>query len=126
MENVATLPRPESQARDEIPAQRTLNDMIFQAIPRSTVPTVKVSFSGSVELSRSDFEEYFAEPLEAGKEVSLRVAGFIPAPHAKWVKRTEKDEYTGEKDTYWEREGAVGIKVTDIGEVELGGEWHGE
>ena len=64
--------------------------------------------------------------LEAGREVSLRVAGFVPAPHAKWVKRTEKDEYTGEKDSYWEREGAVGIKVTDLGEVELGGEWHGE
>ena len=114
--------------------QRTLDDTIFQAIPRSTVPTVKVSFSGSVELSRSAFEEYFTEPLKPGREVSLRVAGFIPAPHAKWVKRKVKTQsrYSaggfegGETEVFWEHEGAVGIKVTDLGEVELGGERHGE
>ena len=106
--------------------QRTLNDSVFAAIPRRSVPTHKISFSGTVELTAEEFAEYFSKPLKPGVQVSLRVAGYIPAPHAKWVKRSQTDEYTGEKEVFWEREGAVGIKVTDMGEPELGGEWHDE
>ena len=106
------------------PVQMSLDPDLFATVKRETVPMVKVSFSGSVEMPRRHFEALCDEQLAPGRQVTLTVTGYVPAPHAKWVKRTEG---RGEdKEVTWEREGQVPIKVTTMGPIEVGLEYHDE
>ena len=48
-----------------------------------------------------------------------RVTAYMPGPHAAWVKRSEKDEGTRERREWWEHEGRIGLKVVDLGSMEV-------
>ena len=107
----------------EVFRQPTLDPTIFPAIERRQVPMVKVGFSGSVEMTQREWEAYCAEGLEPGRVVKVTLTGFLPDPHAKWVKRTEKQE-DGDKETWWEPEGQTRVRVTKLGCFEVTGqEW---
>lgn len=109
----------------EVFRQPTLDPTIFPATERRQVPMVKVGFSGSVEMTQREWEAYCAEGLEPGRVVKVTLTGFLPDPHAKWVKRTEKQE-DGDKETWWEQEGVVKVKALELGSFELRGFYDGE
>ncbi len=110
----------------EVFSQPTLDPTIFPATERRQVPMVKIGFSGTVEMTQSEWEAYCDQGLEPGRVVKLSLTGYLPDPHAKWVKRTEKDEETGEKDSWWEQEGQVKVKALELGSFELRGFYDGE
>lgn len=98
------------------------DDPAFVRVPRAKdVPMVKVSFGGTVEMEQSDFEALLDDgDLEAGRIAYARVAVYMPNPHTAWVKRKgDKDEITGDRPTWWENEGRLALKVTEIGALEV-------
>lgn len=105
--------------------QPTLDPTIFPAIERRQVPMVKLGFSGTVEMTQGEWESYCDQGLEPGRVVTLTMTGYLPDPHAKWVKRSEKDEL-GDKNTWWEQEGQVKVKALELGSFELRGFYDGE
>lgn len=120
----------------EIFSQPTLDDAMFPAVKREAVPMVKVSFSGTVEMTEAEFAAYCDEGLEPGRIVKVTLSGYLPNPHGKWVKRKEKvsprfNETSGDFEgngwhTWWELEGAVKVKALELGRFELGGMYDGE
>lgn len=103
--------------------QPTLSDALFPPVRRADVPTVKVTISGTIELTRPEYESYLdGSTLGPGAVVDIRAAGYVVQPGAAWVKRTEG---SGEdRESYFEREGRVKIKLTDLGGLEpTGEEW---
>ena len=100
--------------------QPTLDDEIFPSTTRAQVPMVKISVTGSVEMTQETWAAYCAAGLEPGRIVTATLTGYLPDPHARWVKRSAQDP-AGEKVIWWEREGAIKIKALDIGEIRLGG-----
>lgn len=110
--------------------QPTLDPTIFPATERRQVPMVKLSLGGTIEMTQAEWEVYCAEGLEPGRQVKLTITGFLPDPHAKWVKRTETetDPVTKRKDTntWWEQEGQVKVKALELGSFELRGFYDGE
>lgn len=122
LQAVDTKPNVES----EIVVQPTLSDELFPAVRREEVPTVKISFTGSVEMPAYMFDRLCeGDDLAPGRVVHMQVAGYLPGPHAVWTKRTEEIA-KGKRKTYYEPEGRVAVKVLEIGSFELGGEYHGE
>ena len=57
--------------------------------------------------------------------VKLTLTGYLPDPHSRWVKRTEKRE-DGEKETWWEQEGQIRVRVTELGRFEVTGVYDGD
>ena len=87
---------------------------------RRDVPTVKVAFSGTVELEQDEFEALTdGKELAPGRVVYIRASAYMPGPHTAWVKRTEKDEDTGERESWWEHQGRLALKVTEIGGLDV-------
>ena len=109
----------------EIFRQQTLDPTIFPAAERRDVPMVNLSLTGKIPLTQSEWESYCDQGLEAGRMVKMTLTGYLPDPHAKWVKRTRTRE-DGEKETWWEQEGAVKVKVLELGSFELRGVYDGE
>lgn len=109
----------------EVFRQETLDPEMFPASERRQVPMVKIGFSGSVEMTQSEWQAYCDQGLEPGREVKVTLVGWLPDPHAKWVKRSEKDEL-GSKNTWWEQEGQVKVKALELGGFELRGYHDGE
>ena len=106
--------------------QHTLDDTMFPAVQRDDVPMVKIGFAGTVEMTQEEFEAYCDQGLVPGRIVKVTMTGYLPDPHAKWVKRTDTDEITGHKRTWWEPEGAIKIKALELGRFELGAIYDGE
>ena len=118
--DTATIDHPQIDTQTgEVFTQPTLSDDLFPAIQRDDVPMVKIGFAGAVEMTQEDFEAYCDEGLEPGRIVKITMTGYLPDPHAKWVKRTEKDEFTGHKRTWWEQEGQIRVRVTELGRFEV-------
>lgn len=109
-----------------LPGQSTLDPDIFPATERCLVPMVKVGFSGTVEMEQGEWEAYCQQGLKAGRVVKLSLTGYLPDPHSKWTKRTEKNEITGAPASWWELEGQIKIKVLELGSFELRGIYNGE
>lgn len=87
---------------------------------RRDVPTVKVTFAGTVELEQKEFEALTdGKELAPGRVVYIRASAYMPGPHTAWVKRTEKDEDTGERESWWEHQGRLALKVTEIGGLDV-------
>ena len=105
--------------------QPTLDATMFPAIERRAVPMVKISLGGTVEMTQADWQAYCDQGLEPGRVVKLTLTGYLPNPHAKWVKRTEteRDPVTNRKETntWWEQEGQIKVKALEIGSFELKG-----
>ena len=105
--------------------QPTLDPVLFPPIERRQVPMVKIGFTGTVEMTQAEWESYCNEGLEPGREVKLTMTGYLPNPHAKWVKRSESQE-DGSKESWWEQEGQVKIKALELGSFELRGFYDGD
>jgi hypothetical protein len=124
--DTAVMDKPQADIETgEIFKQPTLDPEMFPAIERRSVPMVKIGFGGSVEMTQREWEAYCDQGLECGRVVKLTLTGYLPDPHAKWVKRTEKDE-DGDKSTWWEQEGQIKIKALELGSFELRGIYDGE
>ncbi len=106
-------------------SQMTLDPTIFPATERQQVPMVKIGFSGSVEMTQAEWQAYCDQGLEPGRVVKVTLMGFLPDPHAKWVKRSGEDEF-GDRQTWWEQEGQVKVKALELGSFELRGIYDGE
>ena len=130
--DTATIDHPQIDTQTgEVFTQPTLSDDLFPAVHRDAVPMVKIGFSGTVEMTQEEFEAYCDEGLEPGRIVKITMTGYLPNPHAKWVKRREKvssrfnetsqDFEGGGWRTWWEQEGAVKVKALELGRFELGG-----
>jgi hypothetical protein len=105
----------------EIPGQleMTGHSAFVKPTPRRKVPMVKVSFGGTIEMEREDFEALTdGKQLAPGRITYIRCVGFMPAPHAAWVKRKEKEE-DGDQRVWWEQEGRVAFKITEIGALDV-------
>jgi hypothetical protein len=76
-------------------------------------------------MTLGEWEAYCREGLEPGRVVMVTLMGYLPNPHARWVKRSEKRE-DGEKETWWEQEGAIKIKAFELGGFELRGIYDAE
>lgn len=103
--------------------QPTLSDDLFPPVRRADVPMVKVSVSGTIELTQEQYQAYLdGQRLGPGAVVEIRAAGYVVQPGAAWVKRTEG---TGEdREVRFEREGRVKIRLTELGELTpTGEEW---
>jgi len=103
--------------------QPTLDDTLFPPVRRADVPMVKVSVSGTIELTQEEYQAYLdGSRLGPGAVVDIRAAGYVVQPGAAWVKRTEG---SGEdRETHFEREGRIKIRLTDLGELTpTGEEW---
>ena len=90
---------------------------------------VKLSVSGTVEMSTREFQRYCSEGLRPGREVTMTVTGYLPDPHPKWVKRKETvPGLGGKRETVvtWELEGQIKVKVTDLCTFELGEELYSD
>ncbi len=124
MQAVQTLESPVDRETGEIFRQPTLSDVLFPAVNRRRVPMVKVAATGSVEMTMEQFDAYCDQGLEPGRIVKMTITGYLPEPHPKWVKRTETVD--GEKETYWELEGQVKVKMLELGSFELDGFYDGE
>ena len=111
------------EVKDE---QLVLDPVLFKSVPRKDVPTFKISFGGTIELTRTEFAEYFPNALEPGRCLTMEVHGYMPNPHTKWAKHKEPDPLGGPAEEVWEPEGVVKVTVTDMGEPTLGGIWSGE
>jgi len=108
----------------EVPVhvQPTLDPVLFPSVRRADVATVKVSVSGTVELTQEQYQAYLdgQKQLGPGAVVDIRAVGYVVQPGAAWVKRTEG---SGEdRETYFEREGRVKIRLTELGELTATGE----
>lgn len=130
---LASVPNPIAEVdmeTGEVYRQPTLDPELFPAAERRQVPMVKLGLSGSIELTQSEWQAYCDQGLEPGRVVKLTITGYLPNPHAKWVKRTETntDPVTKRKDTstWWEQEGAIKVKALELGSFELGGFYDGE
>jgi len=110
--------------------QPTLDPDIFPAVDRQDVPMVKIGVTGSVEMTRGEWEAYCDQGLEPGRVVRLELTGYLPNPHAKWVKRsgTENNPFTGrsERYTWWEQEAQVKVKLLELRSFELRGVYDGD
>jgi len=100
------------------------DDPAFVRVPmRKSVPVTKVSFSGTVAIADWELDAYLTrstgDGLAPGRIVYLTATAYMPGPHAAWVKRSEKDEYTGERREWWEHEGRLALKVTEIGGLDV-------
>jgi len=115
-----TMPAGEFEQRVE---QMTLSTELFPPVRRSDVPMVKLSISGTIELTQEQYQAYLnGARLGPGAVVEIRASGYVVQPGAAWVKRTE-----GARETYFEREGRVKIKLVDLGELTATGEeWTAE
>lgn len=126
----ALLADPETGEIAEPSGQMLLGDdpAFVRPIPAKRVDTVKVAFSGTVEMPRWKYEALTEGKQAApGLIVYFKGAGYIPAPHVAWVKRSEKDDITGEKNTWFEPEGRVTVKATDLAGFEITAEeWSGD
>jgi len=69
--------------------QPTLDPEMFPAIERRQVPVVKITFAGTVEMTQSEWEAYCDQGLEPGRVVRVALTGYLPNPHAKWVRRSQ-------------------------------------
>lgn len=109
--------------------QPTLDPDIFPAVDRRDVPMVKIGVTGTVEMTRGEWEAYCDQGLEPGRVVKLTLTGYLPNPHAKYVKRsgTENNPVTGrsERYTWWEQEAQVKVKLLELGSFELRGVYDG-
>jgi len=124
--DTAVLDQPQADIETgEVFKQPTLDPEMFPATERRDVPMVKIGFAGTVEMTRAEFEHYCDKGLEPGRVVKLSMTGYLPNPHPKWVKRTEKDE-DGAKNTWWELEGQVKVKALELGSFELRGIYEDE
>ena len=115
---------PETGELQEPAGQMLLgDDPAFVRLPmRKSVPITKVSFSGTVEIADWELEAYLSDTgqeLAPGRVVRLGVTAYMPGPHAAWVKRSEKDEGTRERREWWEHEGRIGLKVVEIGSLQV-------
>jgi len=113
---------PETGEVQEPAGQMVLgNDPAFvRPTRRRDVPTVKVTFAGTVELEQEEFEALTdGKELAPGRVVYIRASAYMPGPHTAWVKRTEKDEDTGERESWWEHQGRLALKVTEIGGLDV-------
>lgn len=127
--NVAALQRRSVDTETGEVFQPTLSDELFPATRRRQVPMVKLSVSGSVEMTLADFQRYCSEGLQPGREVTMTVTGYLPDPHPKWVKRKETvPGLGGKRETVvtWELEGQIKVKVTDLDAFELGEELYSD
>ncbi len=109
--------------------QPTLSDELFPATWSRQVPMVKLSVSGTVEMSTREFQSYCSKGLQPGREVTMTVTGYLPDPHPKWVKRKETVPGPGGKRetvATWELEGQIKVKVTDLDAFELGEELYSD
>lgn len=106
--------------QEEAPRQATLDPVIFAAVKREQIPTVKVTVSGTIELTRKALDALLnVEQVDAGDEVTVSLSGFVLQPGAAWVKRSEG---TGDdKDTWWEKEGRIKIKAEGLGAIHVSG-----
>lgn len=99
------------------------DDPAFVRVPmRKSVPVTKVSFSGTVAIADWELEAYLGDTgqeLAPGRVVRLGVTAYMPGPYAAWVKRSEKDEGTRERREWWEHEGRIGLKVVEIGSLQV-------
>lgn len=110
-------------------SQLSLSDTLFPAVKARDVPTVKVTVSGTVEITQDAFRALLCDSegeqhdggLDAGDELRIVAAGFVLQPGAAWVKRKQKME-DGDTEEWWEKEGRVKLKLTDLGRLELTGE----
>lgn len=105
--------------------QPTLDPEMFPAIERRQVAMVKITFAGTVEMTQSEWEAYCDQGLEPGRVVRVALTGYLPNPHAKWVRRSQKME-DGDRETWWEKEGVVKIKALELGSFDLRGFHDGE
>jgi hypothetical protein len=96
--------------------QPTLDDSMFPAVERRSVPMVKLSVTGTVEMPQCEFQAYCDRGLHPGSVVTLTLSGYLPDPHVRWTKRSEG------KRTWWELEAAVRVKAIELGAFELTGE----
>jgi hypothetical protein len=126
----ALLANPETGEITERAGQMLLGDdpAFVRPTPAKRVDTIKVAFSGTVEMPRYEYITLTQGKQAApGLIVYFKGAGYIPAPHVAWVKRSEKDEATGEKNVWFEPEGRVTIKATDLAGFEItDDEWSGD
>ena len=110
-------------------AQPTLDPEMFPAAERKAVPYLKLALAGPLKLSRGQFDAACPGAIETGRRVTLTVTleGYLPEPHASWVKRSVgagKD-----KQSWWEKEGQLKVKVLDLVSLdafELGGMYDDE
>ncbi len=110
---------------DRAVEQLTLSDTLFPPVKPRDVPMVKVAISGTIELTRSEYESYLdGTTLGPGAVVEIRASGYVVMPGAAWVKRTERDELTKEQREWFEREGRVKVKLMALAGLEpTGEEW---
>lgn len=114
---------PEGETCAEISThQPTLDDAIFPAVRARDVPTVKVTISGTVEMTQEEYQAYLdGATLGPGAVVEIGAVGYVLAPSAAWVQRGGR----GEK--WWEREGRIKVKLALLGTMTATGEvWDGE
>lgn len=116
-ESMETAVITEAPVELEVGRQATLDPTIFPAVERADVPMVKIGFAGSVEMTQAAFSRYCDEGLEPGRIVKLTLTGYLPNPHAKWVKRSETDGK--KKRVWWEQEGAIKVKALELGAFEV-------
>jgi hypothetical protein len=109
----------EAVIADRRPVQPTLSDDLFPATKARDVALVRLTISGSVTLTRDQYESYLdGLKLGPGAIVEVRAAGYVVQPGAAWQR------YKDGKDVTWEREGRVKIRLTDLGELTpTGEEW---
>ncbi len=108
------------------PVQPTLSEDLFPPVCRRDVPTIKVGISGSVELTCEQFaalvQDEDGQPgqVDAGVVVLISCAGYVTSPAPKWVKRSEGSGK--DREIWWEKQGVVSVKLTDLARLELTGE----
>lgn len=106
-----------------LPIQPTLSDTLFPPVRRADTPMVKLTLSGTIELTQEQYQAHLdGARLGPGAVVEVRAVGYVVQPGAAWVKRTEG---SGEdREVHFEREGRVKIKLVDIGGlIPTGEEW---
>lgn len=127
MDNAQQLADAANLDTGEIPGQLELtgHSAFIKPTPRRNVPMVKVSFGGTVEMEREQFEALTdGKQLAPGLVTYIRAVGFMPAPHAAWVKRKGEKNEIGETPAWWEPEGRVAFKITEIGALDVTGLEH--
>lgn len=100
-------------------AQLSLSDTLFPPVRRADVPMVRISISGTIELTQEQYQAFLdGTMLGPGAVVEVTATGYVVAPAAAWVRRKE------EGAAWWEPEGRVKVKLTDLGRLApTGEEW---